>query len=68
MRSSLRCVVVVSVLALGLSTQAAAISSRAKHPTPRQVVHQEETGVLHMLWNALTSLWGKDGVRIDPNG
>jgi hypothetical protein len=69
-RFSLRAVLALGVLVVGLSLPvpaAAAVQGRHWGPT-RQPVVEEQPSLLRVLWNALSSLWGKDGVKIDPLG
>jgi len=55
------------LLVLSLPAPAAAVQGRLHGPSPVQVA-QQEPSVLRLLWNALASLWGNEGSRIDPHG
>ena len=55
------------LLVLSLPAPAAAVQGRLLGLNPVQVT-QQEPSFLRLLWNALTSLWGKEGSRIDPHG
>lgn len=69
-RRSLRLCVSASLLVLGLSlSPSLEAASRTHGPTPRAVRQEPESpSLLRVLWNALSSVWAKDGVKIDPNG
>jgi hypothetical protein len=55
------------LLALSLPAPALAVQGRLHGPNPVQVT-QQEPSLLRLLWNALTSIWGKEGSQIDPFG
>jgi hypothetical protein len=70
-RRSLRLGVSASllVLSLSLSPSLEAAASRTHGPTPRAVQQEPESpSLLRVLWNMLSSVWAKEGVKIDPNG
>lgn len=56
------------LLALSLPAPAAAVQGRLHGPNPVQVTTQQEPSFLRLLWNALASIWGMEGGRIDPHG
>lgn len=71
-QTSLRCGLLVFILALGLALAPAAAPAQGRNLQARRQVRvegrQPEPSLMSALWAMLASLWGKDGAHLDPYG